>query len=40
MGAGRAVVLGFCLMAASFTVVAVARLLPDLPGWWALTPRC
>ncbi|WP_254849647.1 MULTISPECIES: MFS transporter [unclassified Pseudonocardia] len=38
MGAGRAVVLGFCLMAASFTVVAVARLLPDLPGWWALTP--
>ncbi|OSY37989.1 MULTISPECIES: MDR family MFS transporter [Pseudonocardia] len=37
-GAGRSVVLGFCLMAASFLVVAIARLLPDLPGWWALAP--
>lgn len=37
-GAGRSVVLGFCLIAASFAVVAVARLLPDLPGWWAITP--
>ncbi|MFP5019255.1 MDR family MFS transporter [Pseudonocardia phyllosphaerae] len=38
IGPGRAVVLGFCLMAASFGVVAVARLLPGLPGHWAAAP--
>ncbi|MEQ3552198.1 MFS transporter [Pseudonocardia nematodicida] len=39
IGSGRSLVLGFGLMAASFAVVAAARLLlPDLPGWWALAP--
>lgn len=38
IGAGRSVVLGFCLMAASFAVVAAARLLPEPPGWWGLGP--
>jgi MFS family permease len=38
LGPGRSVVLGFCLIAASFAVVAVARLLPGLPGWWAVAP--
>lgn len=38
LGPGRSVVLGFGLMATSFGVVALARLLPDLPGWWALAP--
>ncbi|MFP5069172.1 MDR family MFS transporter [Pseudonocardia nantongensis] len=38
IGSGRSVVLGFCLMASSFAVVALARLLPDPPGWWALAP--
>ncbi|ANY09991.1 MDR family MFS transporter [Pseudonocardia sp. HH130630-07] len=38
IGAGRSLVLGFCLIAASFAVVAVARLLPGLPGWWSIAP--
>ncbi|ALE75638.1 membrane protein [Pseudonocardia sp. EC080610-09] len=38
LGPGRSVVIGFCLIATSFAVVAVARLLPGLPGWWAVTP--
>ncbi|MEJ8279746.1 MDR family MFS transporter [Pseudonocardia spirodelae] len=38
LGAGRSIVLGFGLMAASFAVVAAARLLPGLPGAWALAP--
>lgn len=38
LGAGRAMVSGFAAMAASFAVVAVARLLPEPPSWASLVP--
>ncbi|MET0190077.1 MAG: MFS transporter [Pseudonocardia sediminis] len=38
IGRGRAIVLGFSLMALAFAAVGVARLLPDPPSWAVLVP--